>query len=395
MDQKAATAIIDDMKRFFGFARELNDFVARRVSQSGRLKEMYNNARQLGETITTKVGQVLKANLTLREQLTTIYHVCQVLNNNLEKQKEAIGRLNSEEKIDQKIEKRLMYKLLMFSESLQKALLLLQRIIERNNGIILMDHRIERHNAINVVSTKGFFDMVVRLSEIANGDRGVYGSKAGKRDFSDNFISRAADTVKSEDAKSLSVLLDEVKGELTIEEAVSANLMPREQIMEIRGKALALYHRSKEIKSLIDDKNVLHRENLEDMAQLSVILALEIDDVKKIREIFDPSRYGDNDQAEICLLFENLGILFDLAAESIEDLVELNSYMIEIFDSNAKRAEQVLALSVDYSEGYNSIWNDLDEMGKSYGTISDGLRKNLIIGHILEKNLMKAFGNIR
>lgn len=85
---------------------------------------------------------------------------------------------------------------------------------------------------------------------------------------------------------------------------------------------------------MIDAKNFIDRENLEDLAQLSVIFSLGAEDSAMIREVLDPVMCGKDAPDEARLISADLDILFTRAGSSIDTLKELNSCMVELFDSN-------------------------------------------------------------
>ena len=65
-----------------------------------------------------------------------------LININIMRQKEIINSLKISQLIDKKIEKRLMYKIFILSESVQKALHLIQHILDNINEMILLDNQL-------------------------------------------------------------------------------------------------------------------------------------------------------------------------------------------------------------------------------------------------------------
>ncbi|MBN2159329.1 MAG: hypothetical protein JW807_08025 [Spirochaetes bacterium] len=390
MDQKILTALIADTKRFFGFSQELKSALSRRINQSGKLKEFIDLSLQLCDKIMQKNDLALEATNTLRDQFNTISHVCSLLNININKQKELIGSLSALDAIDQKLEKRLMYKVLMLSESIQKGLSFVQSIIERNNEIILLDYRIGRHITMVTDQMKRFIDMGNRLQKSIAVDWKNYGARAVKTGAADDLADRVASFAESENATGFRKLAAQINEELGAEEALSGSIVPQLPLMdEISRAAINLYYDANAVRNQIDTKNAYNRESLEDMAQLSVILSLEIGDYVRVNDFMDPVKFMESSPNEISLIFKELIVLFDIAGNSIDNLIELNQYTVEIFDNNAKREDQAVELSNMFLRCYDNIRREAEDAAQSASLISEGAQKNIIIGQVLEKNLKK------
>lgn len=390
MDQKTTSIIADDIKRFFAFAQDLSKTVSRRISQAAKLKEFIDMAIELGDKITQKIDPVLTANLVLREQFNTINNACSVLNININKQKEIIGDLKIMEAIDPKNQKRLMYAVLRLLESIQKALSLIRPIIERSNDMILLDHRISRANTAIGDQMKGFIEMLNRYRGMVGNDWRLYSVNEIKKDFTDEYFSRSVSAIESGDKHGCAELTSDLREELNFEKGLSDSMASQGPLTgEMNQIGKLQYYDSNSIKNMVDSKYARHQENLEALAQLSVILSLEIEDYLKIRELFETCQPGGNASYETRRLFKDLNILFDIACGSIESLIELNHYTVEIFDTNAKREEHIVELSNMYIRCYDNIRKELDSAEKGLVSISGGIQKNILIGQVLEKNLSK------
>ncbi|MBN1497784.1 MAG: hypothetical protein JXA07_13495 [Spirochaetes bacterium] len=395
MDQKTSAVIVADIIRFFSFARELNESVTRRVNQAGNLREAGERSLQLCEALAAETDLGVKADMALREQFASISHLCSMLVMTIEKQKESVLTLRAAGLVDPKIEKRLMYRLLMLSESLQKAVSLLQGMSERSAAMVLAGNRVERYCALAAGHIKDFSKSAVRFRKRADEELRLYGIKAIKRDLSEKYVSRAVSAVSSEEMGGLSRLVDEVREELKIEGDMSASLAQRGSCPAETGD-LAPDARlaALRISDLVSEINSIHRENLEEMAQLTVILSLEIEEYLRIRDIFDPDRPGDEAAGEAHFALTDLSVLLDLSCNAVQNLIDMNNYLMELFDSSAKREERAAGISADYLATWNAVMSDLEPMEKQHADILDGLQKNLIIGQVLEKNLVKAIDTI-
>lgn len=391
MDQKTSAVIVADSIRFFSFARELNESVTRRVNQAGNLREAGVRSLQLCETLAAETDLGVKADMTLREKFASTSHLCSMLVMTIEKQKECVATLRAAELVDRIIEKRLMYRLLMLGESLQKAVSLLQGMSGRSAAMVLAGNRVGRYCALAAGHVKDFSASAVRFRERADEELRLYGVKAIRRDLSEKYVSRAVAAVLSEEMGGLSRLVDEVREELKIEGDMSASLAQRGSCpAETGDRAPDARLAAVRISDLVSEIHSIQRENLEEMAQLTVILSLEIEEYLRIRDIFDPDRRGEEAAGEGHFALTDLSVLFDLSCNAVQDLIEMNNCLVELFDSGAKREERVAGISAEYLAAWDAVMSDLEAMEKQHAAILDGLQKNLIIGQVLEKNLVKA-----
>jgi hypothetical protein len=390
MGHKTTSIIADDMKRFFTFAQELSKTVSRRVSQEAKLKEFLEMSLELGGKITQKNDMVLTANLALREQFNTINNICSVLSINIGKQQEMIGDIKTFEIVDPKIEKRLMYAVLRLSESVRKALSLIQAIIERSNIMILLDHRIGRLNASIGEQMKGFVEVLTRYRSMVGNDWRLYSANEIKKDFSEEFISRAERALASDDPAGCRKLISDLREELNFENGLSESMAQEGPLArELSRIGKWLYSDSNSVRNMVDSKYARHQENLEALAQLSVILSLEIEDYLKISDFFTAGLSGERPPHESRRLLNDLKILFDIASGSIESLVELNHYTVELFHTNAEREDHIVELSNMYLRCYDNIRKELDSFDRSVDSLSGDIQKNITLGQLLDKNLNK------
>lgn len=395
MDQKQLTTLIGDMKRFFLYVQELAQSISRRINHSEKLNEFITLARDLTEKMTQKIDHILQDNVTLRDQLMIILNTGNILNLTINKQIEIINDLKIIEVIDLKQEKKMMFKILMLSESLQKGLFLIQHILDRINEMILLDYRISRHKNIIGNEINKLTEMGNRFRVTVNDDWKSFGAVNKQKDSTDEFITQTSGIIESADRQQLSGVLETIKDELRMEEMLSSNMMSQIPFVDdMYGFVQLLHAFSISIRNLVDAKTTYYRDNLEEVAQLSVILSLEIEDFLKIREIYDPNKSDSKPSLDGLRMLSELSILFDVACDTIRDLIELNNYVVEIFDTNAKREEQVVELSGMYVRSYDNIRKEVEAATNVMNFISEGARNNIIVGLVLEKNLKKLLDNI-
>ena len=390
MDQKQRAVVAADTKRFFDFARELGKIVYRRINQVLKLGEFIELSLELNDKIARTIGQSIEADLAFRDRCHTIINSCTMLSANLEEQKEASGSLMVIGALDPKIEKRLKYKALMASESIQKGIYLAEQIRARANDIVLIDHRMAKHAAEAASRGRDATDGVGRLHETVSEDWSAYCINDKKKEAEGQLHQRINAVMDSADIGGMQTMLGDVEAELEAEDILSASLGAQStSAAAMTGTAQDLFIDATSIKGLMEEKFSLIRKNLEDWAQLSVILSLEIADYLKVREVLDPGRLEDGMSEEACRRYRELGVLFDIALDAIENLAELNRVTVEFSGTNVKRDEQVMELANMYYHCHDSIRKESAASEKLLSAAADGSNRNKIIGQVLEKNIRR------
>jgi hypothetical protein len=93
-----------------------------------------------------------------------------LININIMRQKEIINSLKISQLIDKKIEKRLMYKIFILSESVQKALHLIQHILDNINEMILLDNQLINRQRLLRPKVDEFSAMLKKIQAFINSD---------------------------------------------------------------------------------------------------------------------------------------------------------------------------------------------------------------------------------
>ena len=395
MDTRTIEILVMDLKRFFSFAQELNRTVTKRISAMNKLDAFTGLAGELLEKNGRVLEQALAASTTLRGHITDILNDCLLLELAANRQKDIIHDLKILEAVDDRTEKKLMFRILMTSESLQKGILLTRAIMERTARMVLVYRQLILQRGLMNGQLTLFSEDLKNLH--ANLDAGMkeYDGAAIRRHVSEEFPPRAGDIIESFDAGAIPELLDEIRLELRAEESLAANLSPRlKTAEEVALSARRLYHDSSEMQNLTDEKNACYSENLEDMAQLSVILSLELGEYGKLRELIQAEKIDAGAPHEIRQLYRRFFVLFDLSTAIVDELAAMNQSMVETFDAAAGGEDQVSEFSTMDIKCHDDIRKEIESAARMLHHMSDGARKNIIIGQVLEKNLVKMQNSI-
>jgi len=288
--------------------------VYRRINQAAKLKEFIELSTELREKLALKAEILLKAGLTFRDQCSTIINSSSILSINLERQKELAGDLLVIEAIDPKTEKRLMFKILMLSESIQKGLALARQIHERTNAIVLIDYRIANHIQRAAGRAREVWSAVERQHGSVTADWSGYCVNEKEKEDEEQLHARITAIIESGDVGDLTKMLDDVSAEIGAEKDLSASLAAQ------AGEAVTMSRSAKDlfldavcIRELVEEKGALIRKNHEESTALSEVISLELADYLKIRDFLDPGQADDGTSDEARRKLEVLDVLFDIA----------------------------------------------------------------------------------
>lgn len=388
MDAKKKETITSDIRRLCAFSSEMSEMVTRILADAADMKKFIDLAAELGEKFTMKCELCLKGDLMLRDQLNTMHNACSVLDSNIARQKEVVAGLRNSGGLDPSTEKRLRYRILMLSESIENALGLIRRILDRHNRVILINKLIGRRIAGTPEFLERLGDAGRRMAEAVatlNALATATGCGVG-----DDLYRRATGVLEAGDAGGIAGIADEIKRELKAEESLMAALAAASPALEeLRKAAAEVRMDSGDTQKTMDERFGQNRRNLEDMARLSPVLSVEIEEYKKVRNFIEGGRGGEVPGPGSRAFFRELSILYNTAVDSIENLVELNAYTMELFKTNGKREEQVAEIWNMFRRCQDNIRAQGDETAAHLAAITEGLGRNGIIGQVVEKNLLK------
>ncbi len=390
MDQKTLEILVMDLKRFFSFAQELNRSIAKRTGAMNRLDEFTGLARELLEKNGLVLEQAMAAVADLRGQFTEILNACALLELAVNRQKNIIHDLKILEAIDDRTEKKLMFRILMISESLLKGMALTRAILDRSGRMVLIYRQLIRRRDVLNGQLSQFSEDLKNLHIDLTACMADYGGAATRRNATEEFSQRAEDLIESFNPGVIPELLDEIRRELRGEESLVESLSPRlKTAREVSLAAQRLYHDSNELQNLSDEKKGYYLEDLEEVAQLSVILSLELGEYGKQRELIQTEKLKEDAPREIRQMLQRFFVLFDISIEIVDELAVMNQSMVDAVDAGAHGEDQVFEFSNMDVKCHDDIMKEMESAGRMLQHMTDGSRKNIIIGQVLEKNLIK------
>ena len=396
MDQKNVKIVLDDATKFLADAERISNSILSRDSHSKKIDEYIKLSFKLEDKYSKTIRSISEANITLRNQCNIIGNVCMILNLNVKKQKKIIEKLKKLESDDPKTEKRLMYKILILAESLQKGLSLIQHISERNNEIVFLDFQISIHKELFQERLNLLKNMSPLIIEKVEDDMKQFAS--GKSSLSNltSKLSQLQKMIKERDGKSVTDLVNIVNKELVYEEEVNRSVTSQIKNVERLSQFIdQLLDDSMNVKDLVDTKNLYFKKNLELVAEIAVILSLEMIDFLKSMEIIDEYKFGSVTSVNVRRLLNNLVVFIKIACSNIESLVDLNHYMVELFDSNAVRESRLIELTQMDVKCYERLKEEAYQLTQTINNTLDGSEKNVINGQMLLKSLEGLLGQIK
>jgi tRNA isopentenyl-2-thiomethyl-A-37 hydroxylase MiaE len=290
----------------------------------------------------------------------------------------------------------MMFRILMISNSLNRGREALQQIIDNNHEIILLDQEI-LYTGKTVSDHKGTLaETVALLGEIE--ERGldsiVFNHEAARKLSSLSTGFGAAPGGGS--AGEFQELAATVRKERQVEESILKLINSRlSRITGARESIEQLFSISNTISDLVDARNVFLRENLEHYAELAVVLSLEILEYGKISELTNSLIKNGSNSDEAKELTGDLEVHARIAQKVINDLGKLNESIGKYFDSSVRDQQDIGELASIDAHCLEGIRKEMITSVDTLSFLVDQARKNMAVGEVLERNIVKLAGRGR
>jgi hypothetical protein len=386
----------DSYQRLFVIAEEFSD-IAQNVNKSSNLRKEHSEkaidnldlANNTGSDLIEEMRKIAIENLNLRDKNNIILSSFKIFISNLMRQEKILKQLNGSlinPGIISKIEK-INAKL---NESLKTGVDCLEKIINTNNEIILMDNFIIKKKAYQKKRIEKLKEMAVEilidaLSAIegshSNLDRGISLQKRFKE---------ISSFVESKKKSEIENFISEAKSGCLV--AFKVNESSRSQFEFAEQVSLftrQLHNESVSIKDLIIQKSALFNENLEPIAELAVLVAVELSEYLSISAAVKDFQL-DN---AIYKKEETYRLVNDLAAyilsicENIESVAALNFDMSGSIASNAVLERKTADLTGEELNYFSAVKDSVAAMTEATKYPIEGSARNIDNGMELQKLL--------
>jgi hypothetical protein len=384
MDLKIIDVLNSTADEFGKIARKVNESSKKRKSYSEEAINYIILCIEIEEILGKDIDFFYDANIKQRDQDTIVFNTCRILKANIDNQKQIINELQKKEFFSRETFDQLSIKIKEFSQTLDEALSSIQRIIEKDNQIILLDKVIKRRKKLqydSILMLKDLTDTSLKDSEKAiegsssNLDRGL---KMVER------FKKTEKHINEKNIQELNNLINEAnKGWNTatvVNKSSSTQFAFAEKVNKFTQQ---LYEDSIAIKDMIVQKHHEFEENLQMITVLTIILSIKFKKYLSIEEIISTVDVNNNFRDQVLNLLEYIKI----ACQDIREITNLNYDMTDSNNLNNVVEDKTVKLTKEEIEHFNNIKKEVELMTEATRYPVEGSSKNILNGQALEKNL--------
>ena len=161
MDQEIVSILNNTADEFGKIAKKVNESSKKRKNYSEEAINYIDLCLEIEELLNKDMESIFDSATELRNQDTIVFNTCKILKSNIENQKQILNGLQKKNPLSNQVFDQLFMKIKELSHILEEALSNIQRIIEKDNLIILMDNIIKKRKQFQQES-------IMKLKELAN-----------------------------------------------------------------------------------------------------------------------------------------------------------------------------------------------------------------------------------
>jgi len=382
-------------EEFGTIAKNVNKSSLDRKEHSEKAITNIDLSYDTGAILLSEIKKIARENLQLSDKNNMILNTCRIFLVNLERQEDILGRI-SVSPVNPDLIARIKSYMLKLRDSLKLGLSYLDRIINNNNEIILLDNLIiyrknfqrERIELLKSSTQKILKDSIKAIEgSQSNLNRGA----ALAAQFKD-----IEKLVKNKDITELKKLAEEAKiGTAMAEKVNSSSRSQFEFVEQVNRFTKQLHDESVYINELITRKHELFNINLEPIAELAVLIAVEMFEYISIRETLKELDINDPGLDEQTYMHvNNLAAYILSICENVESVAVLNFDMTDSIAANADLEKKAVDLTEKEISYYTEIKNESAAMTEATRYPVEGSAKNILNGGELEKLLNELIGLI-
>ena len=381
--------IADD---FGATATKVNESSLRRKNHAGLALSDIGASRAAGIILLNKIRAIARENISLRDRHAVILNSFRIIEENLKRQSLLLSRLETEKSIGAGHSQSIAGYNRNLAETIRKGIPLLEKIIAAGNTIILHDSQIvmrrqfqkERASRLEKSARK-----VLRDAETAvDGSRlnSRRGSALSKRFRGIGLL------VKKNNMKEIKKIMAEAGAGWKLAAKVNARSKSQFDFADrVNGFTRKLRDEAQDIMGLVVEKHRLFRADLEPIAELAVLVAVELmeyavnqDNIRGL--LADDAAIGP----EAYRLRNDLAALITNACASARAISNLNFDMSGCIASNARFEESAVELTREEDTGYARISAEVERMTEAARYPVEGSARNITNG----KELVKILSDI-
>lgn len=392
MEQKILEVLNNTADEFGKIAEKVNESSKKRKAHAEEVIKYIGLCLDIGASLNKDMESNFTANIRQRDQDTVVSNTCKILKANLENQKQVLNDIQKKNEISKEISDQLSSKIKDFSQILEEALANIQRIIEKDNQIILMDKIIKWRKDLQQKSLLMLKDLA--NTSLKDAEKAIQGSSANlERGL--KLVERFKNTEKLVSDKNNqeleNLVADANKGWNTAFEVNRSSNAQFQFAEKVNNFTRQLYEDSIAIKDIVVQKHHEFEENLQVVTVLTVILSLKFKKYLPVEEFFDSLELLDN----IRDLLLNLGAHIKIACKDVKDVTALNYDMTDSSNLNNAIEDNAVKFTKKESEYFDNIKKEVELMTEATKYPVEGSSKNITNGQLLEKHLKELAESIK
>ncbi len=387
MNREILTVLNTTADDFGKIAKKVNESSRKRKNYSEEAISYINLCLEIEESLEKDLSSVFNSNIEQRNKDTIVYNACKILKSNVENQEQIILEIQKKNYIDGKILEQLLTRVKEFLHTLEEAVLNIQRIIEKENQIVLMDKIIRKRKQLqreSLIKLKELTNTVLRDAENA-----IEGSSSNlERGL--KMVSRLKNIerlIADKNRDEINSLIEEANKGWNIAVNVNKNSASQFEFAEKVNKYTSqLFGDSTAIKDLLIQKHHEFEEDLQLITVLTVILSVKFKKYLSIEEYIDNIEMTDQARDKLF----NLIVCVKTACMDIKELSTLNYDMTERSNLNNVVEDRTVRSAKEELEHFDNIKKEVELMTEATRYPVEGSGKNIINGQTLEKHLREA-----
>ncbi len=370
--------IADD---FGSIAGRVNEASVTRKKHSIEIIGLIDKSLEIEGSLDIKLKKVASANILQRNQDSMVFNSCLILNSNIGRQMENMGRLKTAGAHDMAVIEKLTAMVLDMKMSVDQALDNLRGIIEYDNKIILLDSLI----SIRKKSQQESLSTLKELAQISleDSERAIMGSSANLqrgRELAGRF-KKAESMIKENDKKGLEGLIEDANRGWNTAREVNTSSRTQFEFTEKVKKFSGRFHEDSEIiRNLIKEKHDTFESCLQLITVVTVLLSVKFKKYPGIIKEMEKLASGDNSRG----ILEDMKILADLACGEIDEVTRLNIDMTESSHINNEVETKAVELTEKELMLIQTIRVEVDAMTEAAGYPVEGSGRNIENGQAME-----------
>ncbi|MFH0975911.1 MAG: hypothetical protein V1874_09035 [Spirochaetota bacterium] len=391
MDQKIMDVLNNTADEFGKIARKVNESSKKRKSYSEEAINYINQCLEMEESLWKDIEFFFDANMKERDKDTIVFNTCKILKLNMDNQKQILNELQKKNLLNKETFEKLSLLIKDFMQTLEEALSNVQRIIEKDNLIILMDKILKRRKQLQQQSLVMLKDLA--NTSLQNAEKAIQGSSANlERGL--KMVERFKNTEKyinEKNTQELNNLIAEANKGWNVATEVNKNSNAQFEFAEkVNNFTAQLYADSNIIKDLIVQKHHEFEENLQIVTVLTIILSMKFKKYLSIEDIADSIPLNDSNRE----LLLNLVDYIKVACQDIREVTALNYDMTDTSNLNNAVEDKAVKMTTKEVELFENIKKEVEFMTEATRYPVEGSGKNIINGQLLEKNLKEMVAGL-